>query len=92
MKCAICGGELAEGALCSTYAIWFYPLGADGKLVMTAVSACAGPKRAFGPTFSRSPRPAHNTARHAKWYLPRWSGQMKVNKANGTAQWAVPLF
>lgn len=31
MKCAICGGELVEGALCSTYAIWFYPLGADGK-------------------------------------------------------------
>lgn len=30
MKCAICGGELVEGALCSTYAIWFYPLGADG--------------------------------------------------------------
>lgn len=31
MKCAICGGELVDGALCSTYAIWFYPLDAKGR-------------------------------------------------------------
>ena len=31
MKCAICGGELVEGALCSSYPIWFYPLDAKGR-------------------------------------------------------------
>lgn len=31
MKCAICGGELVEGALCSSYPIWFYPLDSKGR-------------------------------------------------------------
>jgi hypothetical protein len=31
MKCAICGAELVEGALCSTYPIWFYPVDAEGR-------------------------------------------------------------
>lgn len=31
MKCAICGGEFVEGALCSSYPIWFYPLDAKGR-------------------------------------------------------------
>lgn len=92
MKCAICGGELVEGALCSTYAIWFYPLGADGKPGYDGRFRLRRTEEGFWSDFFTVARPAHNTARHAKWYLPRWSGQMKVNKANGTAQWAVPLF
>lgn len=39
MKCAICGGELVEGALCSSYPIWFYPLDAKDRPDVGASSA-----------------------------------------------------
>lgn len=78
MKCAICGGELAEGALCSTYAIWFYPLGADGKPGYDGRFRLRRTEEGFWSDFFTVAKAAHNTARHAKWYLPRWSGQMKI--------------